>query len=360
MVRRGPDFFHHGSDVLELVLRADLLHHRWILRRARWGLCHRRALCHHLWTLVVHPDLRHRPRRSHPFRMCLHSHRPQAWLYFELLSQISQLGPSTATVPRHSAASSLLHNRPETATALLHDRPATATALLHDRPATATALLHDRPATATALLHDRPTDQPSDRPSHARKHSAAKAHFHSQTLAANPVHPKSGLVRKRSSALKKKAFLHGPGTNGDPDKAFLRHSTAEALPLYQANDLPTALQSYRKTTDLLHSLPTCSHKHAATDSVQHAFVHAVLVKKSCPCCEKSCSCEDSCSCRENSCCFSCAEKSSDQPTDRPTRDETLASIAEGCSGITDSSQVQSPYRCGYKVIPLCSAVKRPS
>ena len=186
MVRGGPDFFHHGSDVLELVLRADLLHHRWILRRARWGLCHRRVLCHR-WTLVVHPDLRHRPRRSHPFRMCLHSHRPQAWLYSELLSQIPQLGPSTATVPRHSAACSLLHNRP--------------------------------------------TDQPTDRPSHARKHSAAKTHSHSQTLAANPVHPKSGLVRKRSSALKTEAFPHGPGTHGDPDKAFLRYSTAEALPL---------------------------------------------------------------------------------------------------------------------------------
>ena len=34
MVRGGPDLFHNGSDVLELVLRADLLHRRWTLRRA--------------------------------------------------------------------------------------------------------------------------------------------------------------------------------------------------------------------------------------------------------------------------------------------------------------------------------------
>ena len=116
---------------------------------------------------------------------------------------------------------------------------------------------------------DRPTNRPTDQAIHA------------STLAANPVHPKSGLVRERSSALKIEAFPHGPGIN-DPDKAYgarlqkLYHSSRQTT--YRLHFRATARRltyqlhsSYRKTTDLQQFLPTCFYQHAATESVQHAL-----------------------------------------------------------------------------------------
>ena len=78
------------------------------------------------------------------------------------------------------------------------------------------------------LLHKtaQPTTRPTDQPRHAHAQQT-----HRELAATNRAHSLAGLVRKRSlTAKSKKVIPYAPETNGDPDKAFLRHSTAKALP----------------------------------------------------------------------------------------------------------------------------------
>ena len=139
-----------------------------------------------------------------------------------------------------------------------------------------------------------------------------------------------------------------------------RQTTYQLHSYRKTTDLPTALQSYRKTTDLLHSLPTCSHKHAATDSVQHAFVHAVLVKNHAHAVKNHAAHAKTRAHAVKTHAVSHAQKN--HPTHQPTdRHATKHSQALRKDVLGPPTQAKCNHHTdGYKVIPLCSAVKRPS